>query len=60
MSFVTGLVILVLSLAIWLFFSLESMRLDAASTSVVVLVCTVVVLSAKWLWLHFHRKKVRR
>ena len=43
-------IILVLSLAVWCFFYVTSTRLQPAETSVVVGICTLLVLAAKFLW----------
>jgi hypothetical protein len=43
-------VILALSLAVWCFFDITSAPLQTAETTVVVGLCTLVVLAAKFLW----------
>jgi hypothetical protein len=43
-------VILALSLAVWCFFDITSAPLQPAETTVVVGLCTLLVLSAKFLW----------
>jgi hypothetical protein len=43
-------VILALSLAVWCFFDITSAPLQPAETTVVVGLCTLVVLAAKFLW----------
>lgn len=52
----TILVILVLSLATWYFFQLESMPLTTAETTFEVGFWVVLVLIAKGIWTRFHRK----
>jgi Na+/proline symporter len=49
-------VIVVLSLATWYFFHLESMPLTPAETTFVVFIWVVVVLAGKWLWRRLHDK----
>ena len=43
-------VILALSLGVWCFFDITSAPLQPAETTVVVGLCTLVVLAAKFLW----------
>lgn len=52
----TILLVLVLSLATWYFFYLESMPLTAAETTFVVGGWAVLVLIAKGFWGRFHKK----
>ncbi len=56
----TGLWILLLTLAVWIFFYLKQMPLDAASTSVVALTVAVVVLVVQWMWSHIRRDQKHR
>lgn len=43
-------IILALSLAVWCFFDITSARLEPAETTVVVGLCTLLVLAAKFAW----------
>jgi hypothetical protein len=43
-----GILILLLTLAVWIFFKLENMPLDTASTSVVALGATLFVMLGRW------------
>jgi hypothetical protein len=50
-------VILALSLAVWCFFDITSAPLQPAETTVVVGLCTLVVLAAKFLWSRFAKPR---
>lgn len=54
------LVILVLSLATWYFFQIESMPLTPAVTTFVVGFWVVLVLIARGIWTRFHKKRKAR
>ena len=56
-SFGAAFLILVLSLAAWVFFYLTTGQLKAPETMVVVGFCAIVVISAKWLWAKLHKAK---
>ncbi len=56
-SRVTVVVILILSLAIWMFFEIYSKGLDKAEIAVVVGFSIVVVLAGKWLWTRIFKKE---
>jgi hypothetical protein len=43
-------IILVLSLAAWLYFYVDSVPLNAAETTVVVGLIALIVVLAKWVW----------
>ena len=49
-------VVLLLSLATWLFFQLESLPLNGPATTVVVGVWFLVVIMVKTIWQHFRKK----
>jgi protein-S-isoprenylcysteine O-methyltransferase Ste14 len=49
-------VVLLLSLATWFFFQLESMRLDGPATTVVVGVWFLIVILVRTIWQHFRKK----
>ena len=55
----TTVAIIALSLAVWVFFYVVSPGepLTPGETSVVVGVCAVIVLSAKWIWARLHKAK---
>jgi Na+/proline symporter len=46
----TAVVILILSLAAWLYFYVDSVPLNAAETTVVVGLIALIVVLAKWVW----------
>ena len=46
----TAVIILVLSLAAWLYFYVDSVALNAAETTVVVGLIALIVILAKWVW----------
>ena len=56
-SLVTTATIVILSLAILVFFKIYSKGLDAPATTVVVGFCIVVVHSVKWLWGRYNKKE---
>jgi hypothetical protein len=56
-SFGTLVLIIVLSLAAWVFFYLTTGQLKAPETMVVVGFCALVVISAKWLWAKLRKTK---
>jgi hypothetical protein len=49
--------IVILSLATWVFFYVESMRLDPPATAVVCGGWALLLLSGKWLWSRRHKGK---
>ena len=51
----TGIWILSLTLAVWLFFYVKQVPLDAASTGVVALAVMIFVVTAQWLWSRIRR-----
>lgn len=51
-----GMLILLLTLAVWIFFYVERMPLDAAGTSVVALLMTLLVWMGRWCWLRLRRR----
>lgn len=55
MSWGTGVSILLLTLAVWIFFYVEQMKLDAGSTAVVALAVTVLVVGTQWVWSRIRR-----
>jgi hypothetical protein len=54
-SWGTGMWILLLTLAVWIYFHQERLPLDAPSTAVVALAVTVLVVVVQWLWSHLRR-----
>jgi hypothetical protein len=54
-SWATGTLIVVLSLAVWIYFWNEHLPLDAASTGVVVFAIAICVMVGKWLWSRLRR-----
>ncbi len=50
-------IILGLSLAVWCFFDITSARLEPAETTVVVGLCTLFVLTGKFLWGRFAKQR---
>jgi hypothetical protein len=49
-SFSVGAAVLLLTLAVWVFFYVEQMPLDPGSTAIVALVATLLVLAVRRLW----------
>lgn len=49
-SWAVAIWIVVLTLAVWIFFRIEHMPLDPAGTAVVALTMTIIVVGGKWLW----------
>ena len=56
-SWGTGMWILLLTLAVWIYFYVERMQLDSASTAVVALAVTVIVVAAQRLWSRVRRNR---
>ncbi len=56
MRWALGILILLLTLAVWIFFYVERMPLDAGSTSVVALAMTLLVWIGRWCWLRVRRR----
>ena len=54
-SWGTAMWILLLTLAVWTYFYVERLPLDAAATAVVALAVTVIVVAAQWLWSRIRR-----
>jgi membrane protein DedA with SNARE-associated domain len=52
-----GMWILLLTLAVWIFFDVKQMKLDAGSTAVVALAVTVLVMAAQWIWSRVRRTR---
>jgi hypothetical protein len=50
LSLPTTSAIVVLALALWVFFYVTSERLTSAETTVVVGLCAAIVLGSKWCW----------
>ena len=57
MSWGTGIWILLLTLAVWVFFYVEQMKLDEGSTAVVALAVTILVVAAQWIWSRVRRTR---
>jgi len=55
-SWGTGALIVILTLAVWIYFWMEQLPLDAASTSVVVFAIAVCVIAGKWLLSRLRRR----
>jgi hypothetical protein len=56
-SWGTGMCILLLTLAIWIYFHSMGMPLDQAGTAVVALLVTVTVVAARWFWSRIRRSR---
>jgi hypothetical protein len=54
---VTFFVVIALALAVWVFFYVTTIPLNATETSVVVGVCAVMVVAAKWIWTRARKLK---
>ena len=56
-AWITGLIVLLLTVAIWLFFGFEGLPLDGSSTAAVVLAMTVLVFSGQSAWRVWRRRR---
>jgi hypothetical protein len=56
-AWTTGLSVLLLTVAIWLFFRFEGLPLDGSSTAAVALVMTVLVFSGQSAWRLWRRRR---
>ncbi len=56
-TWAVGMTILVLTLAVWMFFYFERMTLDAGGTAVVAMVITITVLVGRFVWSRMRRPK---
>jgi hypothetical protein len=52
-----GVIVFLITLAIWIFFDVEDMRLDPVSTTVVATAVSLVAVSVEWIWSHRRRNK---
>ena len=53
-----GMTILVLTLAVWMFFYFERMALDAGGTAVVAMMVTLAVVAGRFAWSRLRKSKV--
>lgn len=56
-SWRTGIWILLITLAVWIYFYVQHMQLDQTATAVVALAAMVLVVVAQWLWSHVRRSR---
>jgi type VI protein secretion system component VasK len=56
-SWRTGIWILLITLAVWIYFYVQHMQLDQTATVVVALAATVLVVVAQWLWSRIRRSR---
>ena len=56
-SWRTGIWILLITLAVWIYFYVEHLPLDQTATVVVALAATVLVVVAQWLWSRIRRSR---
>jgi hypothetical protein len=56
-SWGTGIWILLITLAVWIYLYVKHMQLDQAATVVVALAATVLVVVAQWLWSRIRRSR---
>jgi type VI protein secretion system component VasK len=56
-SWRTGIWILLITLAVWIYFYVKQMQLDQTATVVVALAATVLVVVAQWLWSRIRRSR---
>jgi membrane protein DedA with SNARE-associated domain len=59
-SWSTGMWVLLLTLAVWIYFHYKDMPLNQADTTVVVLAVTVIVVVVQWLWSRLRRSREDR